>query len=103
MSQLSLDRALPGMRLAIDIRDGHGAILLVAGGELTESLLAALRRRGISQVSVVEEEVLAIEEQEARREAIRVRLSHLFRHAGEAEADRFLFEAMLDYRLEQLS
>lgn len=102
MSHLSLDQALPGMRLATDVRDAHGAILLAAGSELSESLLASLRRRGIEQVNVAEEESLTAEELEARREVIRIRLAHLFRRAGEAEADCLLFEAMLDYRLEQL-
>ncbi len=99
---MPLDRALPGMRLACDIRDAHGTILLAAGGELTVALLAALRRRGIGQVCVAGEATQTEDERQARREAIRIRLAHLFRRAGEAEADRRLFEAMLDYRQEQL-
>ena len=105
MSQrlLPLQQVAAGMRLATDVRDSRGAILLAAGGELNESLLAALRRRGIEQVSVVDQAMESEAEREAQREAIRIRLAHLFRQAGDTEADRLLFEAMLDYRLGQLA
>ncbi len=99
---LPLDQAEAGMRLAVDLRDGSGAILLAAGSELSGALLTALGRRGIKRVVVVNESALAGEDREARSEAIRTRLAHLFRRAGGSEADRMLFEALLDYRLEQL-
>ena len=102
LNPLSLEQAAPGMRLGEAVRDANGAVLLAAGGELTEHLLEALRRRGILQVVVAEEETLSEAEREARREAVRARLSRLFRGAGQGEADRQLFDAVLDYRLEQL-
>ncbi len=104
MSHLSLplDQAAAGMRLAMDLRDASGAILLAAGSELSDALLTALRRRGIERVVVIDESALGSADREARSEAIRTRLAHLFRRAGGSEADRLLFEALLDYRLEQL-
>lgn len=99
---LPLDRAAAGMRLAVDLRDDSGAILLAAGSELSGALLNALGRRGIERVVVIDESALNAEDGEARREAIRTRLAHLFRRAGGSEADRLLFEALLAYRLEQL-
>lgn len=99
---LPLGQAAAGMRLAMDLRDGSGATLLAAGSELSGALLNALGRRGIERVVVIDESAMAGEDREARSEAIRTRLAHLFRRAGGSEADRLLFEALLDYRLEQL-
>lgn len=99
---LSLQRATPGMRLGADVRDAHGAVLLAAGTELTESLLAALRRRGITEIGVLEVEQLSESQREARREAVAARLAHLFRRGGESEADRQLFDSVRDYRMESL-
>lgn len=102
LSAIPLDQAAPGMRLGEDVRDAQGAVLLAAGGELSESLLEALRRRGIQEVCVAQEETLSEAEREARREVVRARLSHLFRGAGADGADRQLFETVLGYRLGQL-
>jgi hypothetical protein len=90
-----------GMRLAVDIRDASGAVLLTAGCELSDGLIAAMRRRGIDSATVDQAATLTPAEMEARREAIRTRLAQLFRHAGDTVADRQLFEILLDYRLEQ--
>lgn len=46
-------------------------------------------------------EAAAEEASETRREAIRARLRHLFRRAGDGEANRLLYEVVLEYRLEQ--
>lgn len=100
--RLALEQVTPGMLLGGDVIDANGAVLLAAGGELSESLLAALNRRGILQIEVVRVEQLSESEREARREALRARLAHLFRGAGDTEAGRFLCEVMLDYRMEQL-
>lgn len=99
---LPLEQAMPGMVLGADVLDAHGAVLLAAGGEISESMLSALRRRGVQQVSVLVQTVLTEAEREARKEAMRARLNHLFRHAGEGAADRFLRQAVLEYRMEQL-
>lgn len=103
MKIIALDDAQSGMCLGIDVRDLHGAVLLAAGSELSDSLLAALARRGIREIGIVEVcPPLSAEERETLRENARARLAHLFRRAGQTTTDRQLFELILDYRLEQL-
>lgn len=97
---LALDQVTPGMVLGADIHDDHGATLLAAGTELNESHLASLRRRDVRQAVIEAREVLSEAEREARREEVRARLHYLFRHAGEGEADRVLYQTILEYRLE---
>lgn len=99
---LPLQQATPGMRLGADVQDTHGAVLLSVGTELTESLLTALRRRGINEICVLMVEQLSDAQREARREAVAARLAHLFRRGGASEADRQLFDSVRDYRLEAL-
>lgn len=93
---------MPGMVLGADIQDAHGATLLAAGTVLGEMHITSLRRRGVEQVPIEVLETLSEVEREARREAVRDRLGHLFRHAGDGEADRVLYQAILEYRLEQV-
>lgn len=102
LTTLPLEQAVVGMRLGADVQDAHGAVLLAAGAELTDSLLTALRRRGIAQICVHEEERLSDAEREARREAVAARLAHLFRRGGESAADHQLFDSVRDYRMETL-
>jgi len=103
MKTLALEDARPGMHLGIDVRDTQGAVLLAAGSELNEGLLTALARRGIHQVSIIEQHPpLSPEELETLRENARARLAHIFRRSGKTATDRQLFELVLDYRLEQL-
>lgn len=103
MKTIAMEDAKPGMRLGIDVRDAYGAVLLAAGSELSDSLLTALARRGISDISIVEQQPsLSQAEREALHEKTRARLAHLFRRAGQTSLDRQLFELVLDYRLEQL-
>lgn len=94
---MPLDQLRPGMVLGADIEDAHGAVLLAAGSEISEALLAALRRRGVEQVSVRMPEQSSGQE-EARREEARARLAHLFRRAGDGEAVRSLHAVVLAYR-----
>jgi len=100
---LALDQVTPGMVLGADIHDAHGATLLSAGTELSESHLASLRRRAVRQAVIEVREILSEAEREVRREEIRARLRHLFRHTGEGEADRVLYQTLLEYRLEQVA
>jgi len=97
---LPLEQVAPGMVLGADIRDAHGATLLAAGTELSESHLASLRRRDVRQATIEAREIVSEAEQEVRREAIRARVRYLFRRAGEGEADRVLYQTVLEYRLE---
>jgi len=99
---LPLEQVMPGMVLGADIQDAHGGTLLAAGTELSDMHIASLRRRDVQQAVIEMREILSEADREARREAVRDRLGHLFRQAGEGEADRVLYQAILEYRLEQV-
>jgi len=90
------------MVLAADLCDANGATLLTAGSELSLTMLASLRRRGVHQVLISESIILTEEEREARVAAVRARLDHSFRGADANAADRNLHQAILEFRLEQL-
>lgn len=103
LQTLPLDQVDSGMSLGLDVRDLYGAVLLVAGCVLNDAMIASLRRRGVEQISVATPASACTDAELATlREAQRVRLAHLFRHAGEAAADRALFEMVLDYRMERI-
>ena len=96
---LPLDQVLPGAVLADNIQDDTGRVLLRVGTLLTESAIEALRRRDIPTVSVElavdhSPEHLAIE-----RLHLEARLQTAFRHAGESEARRLLWQALVEYKL----
>ncbi|MDP2834628.1 MAG: hypothetical protein Q8Q28_15265 [Pseudomonadota bacterium] len=99
---LPLDRVMPGMVLGADLCDAYGATLLAAGSELSATQIASLRRRDVRQVVIEVREIVSEAEREARRDEIRARLRHLFRRTGEGEADRVLYQTLLEYRLEQV-
>lgn len=100
-SQLQpLDATLPGTVLAAPVTDANGAVLLPAGLALTEAHLDSLRRRGIESLTVV----LAIDAEELarRREKLRLRIMHLFRHTAEDPGSQALLHAILAFREEQM-
>lgn len=96
---LPLLEVLPGMRLADDLRDASGQVLLPRGSELTENILTALARRDIAVLPIVTATFVDEEALQARREASRRRLLHLFRHAG-SPSSQALLKIMLEYRQE---
>ena len=93
----------PGMRLAEDVSDGAGRVLVPAGCELTESTLLGLERRGIESLRVLSE----VEEDPEAREAYRAQtcaqLDQLFRKAGDGHETKLLYQAILDFRMEHRS
>ena len=97
---LTLETVQPGMKVAEAVLDDGGHLLVPAGAEVSESMLAGLARRAVSAIKVeceVEEDPVA---REARRKAVSSHLDHLFRQAGEAAETRTLYEAVLAHRLE---
>jgi hypothetical protein len=96
----ALDATSPGSVLAKPVTDAGGAVLLPAGLALTEAHLDSLRRRGIATLTVV----LAIDPAELarRREAVRLRIMHLFRHTADEPGSQALLHAVLAFREEQL-
>jgi len=100
VERLPLEALSVGMVLAEAVLDDAGRLLIPAGSALTENTIASLARREISTVAVE----LAIIEDEAEREAYRrhacKELDQLFRHAGDGEETRMLYQTILAYRLE---
>lgn len=96
--QLDLEEAEPGMILSTTLYDSHGGVLLPSGAELTESSLTSLRRRGIDQVNVVNDQIseadLAIE-----RTRLQERLAKLFRNCADKGASNSLQESIMQYRV----
>lgn len=103
LATIAIDDAQPGMRLAEAVADAMGQVLVPAGGELTESMLQGLRRREVATLTVER----AIEEDSAAREVrqgkVVEQLDRLFRKAGDGAETRQLYQAILDFRLEQSS
>ena len=97
---IALDAAQAGMVLAVDLRDGHGNLLLPQGGVLTDAMLQALQRHGVVSLEIVGEAKEVVID-EAQQEAEKARLKHRFRLAGNDIPVLTLYHAMLHYRLGQ--
>lgn len=98
--KMAIDLVGSGDRLAEALIDGSGRVLIPAGAELTDSLLDALRRRGVLELLV--ERLVEVDQtaREAMQARVEQRLSQLFRLAGEGMETRLLFQAVRDFRLE---
>lgn len=96
---LPLDQVLPGAVLGDNVEDDSGRVLLRVGAILTEASIETLRRRGIASL-VIE---VAGDHRPEHRAVLRVhlesRLQQAFRHAGESEAQRHLWQALVEYKL----
>lgn len=98
---INLADAQPGMRIASDVCGlAGGEVLLAAGAVLSEVTLAALARRGVSSIDVVE--ALSLEERALRITEIDQRLDFLFRHAGNDPLLRKLRRIIHEHRLGKL-
>lgn len=94
-----LDQVLPGTVLGDNVHDEAGRVLLRVGAIVTESSIEALRRRGVESVTVENTEAHSPEHQARARVRLEVRLQEAFRHAGQSEANRQLWQAVLEYKL----
>lgn len=95
-----LDQVLPGVVLGDNVHDAAGRVLLRVGSILSESSIEALHRRGIASIAIevadrAGEEHLAVE-----RVRLEARLQAAFRYAGDGVANRELWQALLEFRLE---
>ncbi len=105
---IALDQAAPGMVLAADLLDSHGAVLLPRGAALTDATLASLRRRGVAHCTVepaapagaadAAADAAARAARARQREQQLARLQHLFRHCAGHEANATLLQLLTDYR-----
>jgi len=100
IQHLALEALQPGMKVAEAVLDKSGNVLVPAGAEITDSMLTGLGRREVAGVKVeveVAEDPVATE---ARRIATTASLDRIFRQAGDTQEARTLYQAVLDYRLE---
>jgi len=82
--EVDLGQASAGMELACDLVDARGTVLLQQGSVLSDSLLAALARRGVARLRVLGAPDGARDDGgDTAREQVDTRLAHLFRHGAE--------------------
>lgn len=103
LETIAIGDAQPGLRLAEAVADAMGQVLVPAGNELTESMLLGLRRREVATLTVEREIEEGSAAREARQAKVVEQLDRLFRKAGEGAETRQLYQAILDFRLEQPS
>lgn len=103
LETIAIGDAQPGLRLAEAVADAMGQVLVPAGSELTESMLLGLRRREVATLTVEREIEEGSAAREARQAKVVEQLDRLFRKAGEGAETRQLYQAILDFRLEQPS
>lgn len=96
--QLDLDDAEAGMTLADTLLDAHGGVLLPQGTALTEAILTSLRRRGIEEIFVVNDNISEAE-LAAERERVELRLGQLFQKCSGQGASDLLLQSVMQYRL----
>lgn len=98
---IATEGLVSGMVVAEAVLDATGRVLIPAGVELSDHSIASLARRDIEAVMVE----LTVQEDPADAQARRIRsqqqLDHLFRQAGSTPETRALYQAILDYRMEQ--
>lgn len=97
---LALDALLPGMKVAEALLDKAGGVLVPTGAEITASMLLGLARREVQSVKVELEVAADPALTKARRAEIVADLDRIFRQAGDATETRTLYQAVLEYRLE---
>jgi hypothetical protein len=100
---LPLDSVQSGARLAAAVLGADGQVLMTAGSILTEAALEKLTHHGVVAVVIAPQRDEA--ELNAAREALRLRLKHLFRKCemeSENGSAQMLFKAVLAYRLDAL-
>lgn len=95
-SDIDLAAATPGMALAAALVDAQGSVLVAQDAVLTDSILAALRRRGVARCVIrVDESAEALEQERARGVE---RLAWLFRHSAGCEGSAQLLAQLRAYR-----
>ncbi len=97
--KMPIEQVRPGMCLGEALRDANGVVLLPEGTVLGESHLASCLRRGVAWVVVTPPDGEDAPDETAWREAVAARLARLFRHGGDGEADRVLYQAIFEYHL----
>ena len=100
LKTVPLDQVLPGSVLGDNVQDEAGRVLLRAGAVISESALEALRRRAVEQVVLDVVEKPSPEQFALEKVRLETRLESAFRRAGQSEANRQLWQAILEFKLE---
>lgn len=100
VTTLPLEQVEVGMVVAAAVLDAGGHVLVPAGTGVSESLLAALQRREIAELAVEFEQAEDPSAREARRLKLLEELDRRFRLAGDSPEIREIYQAVLDFRLE---
>lgn len=96
--RVALDEISPGARLAEPVCDVKGNVLMPAGATLSESALASLARRGLTELTLVFEKEESDEVRAADQARVEARLAQLFRGVGDNPAGQHLLRLMRQYR-----
>lgn len=107
---VTLEEVTPGSMLGDAVRRADGMLILAAGVALDESHLGRLRELGIREVVLAESAAGAADatspgdaaSAEAREQAERARVNHLFRKSEDDRVTQGLFQTVLEYRLGKL-
>lgn len=94
-----LEHVLPGAMLGDNVEDDSGRVLLRVGAILTEAAIETLRRRGVGSLVIEVAGDYRPEHRAVLRLHLESRLQQAFRHAGDSEAQRQLWQALLEYKL----
>lgn len=97
---LPLDGVIAGARLAADVCDAAGRVLLATGTELSDAALNSLRQRGVPHVTVAEP-LSDAELAELRADVVK-RVEHLFRNTTGDPIMRGMHDAVLAHHLKRL-
>jgi hypothetical protein len=91
-----IDQAASGMKLALTLTGVHGEILLPQGTELTEAMIASLKRHQIDEINI---EIAAENDQDAAISLARKieRLDHMFKMTENEQLNRELREYIIRY------
>ena len=93
MTMTIIDQAQVGQKLAQDIVDENGRVLVPRGMELTDKHLQLLRRRGIRHIPIVQDEKL---DKEAKAVANEIeRLRHGFAQVIDKPLMKELYDILL--------
>ncbi len=96
MKTVPIEQVSPGAKVAEDIRDPAGAVLLPRGGELDERLIAILRAKNISEVTLVTQR--SPEEQAALAAQVRECLDGRFQNVAGDPLMEGLKQMIFEYR-----
>lgn len=95
--RIDLDDVIEGMTLSDTLLDPQGGVLLPQGAVLTEQTLKSLRRRGIEQISVINDDISEAD-LAAERERVQLRLDQLFKQCKGQGASDALLQSVMQYR-----